>query len=924
VSRTDPGTGPAAWDPASTRAVLVLDGRAYRYYSLAAAGAAAGLDVTRLPYCLKSLLENALRQADAGPDGRPDTGLDVRDAFDTVDALRAYLEHAAPAGELSFLPQRVMMDDTAGLPLLGDLAAMRDAAVRAGCAPETIEPQRPVDFVVDHSIIAEFAGRPDAHVLNARREHTTNQERFHFLRWAAQAFRNLRIVPPGGGICHQINLEYLATVVQAVGPEGNGGTGAHEDPPWLVPDAMVGIDSHTPMINALGIVGWGVSGIEGLGAALGETVSLPLPRVIGLHLTGRLRPGITATDLVLTVTQRLRQHDCIGAFVECFGPGLAHLSVPERATVANMAPECGTTMNFFPIDAQTLHYLRQTGRDAAHVARVEAYAKAQGLWHDPGAAPAQYSETLTLDLATVEPSLAGPGQPHHRIGLPEVADAFHRAGTRPRTVQHATASPSPIKDGDLVIAAITSCTNTSNPAHMIGAGLLARNALERGLRSQPWVKTSLSPGSRVVAHYLAQSGLQHSLDALGFHLTGFGCMTCVGFSGSLPAPIEAAIDTHGIATAAVVSGNRNYDGRIHAKVQASFLASPPLVVAYALTGNVRIDLSTQPLGHDPQGEPVFLQDLWPDPDEVERIARDTLEPALFTRTYASLYEGTPDWQQLPYPRGARFPWQDDSTFIRPPPEFERFDAATDSARARTPPARIQDAHILAIYGDNVTTEHVSPMGPIPTDSLAAGYLAAQGVSNPALGTYAARRLVPQVMARGTYSSPHLRNRMTPDAPGGFTVHYPGGERVTIFDAAERYRAARIPLVVVAGRNYGTGSSRDWSAKGPRELGVRAILAASFERLHRANLVAAGVLPLQFDDPDAVATLNGRETLTLEGLERLSIPRASVTCIARGEGGSERILHLTAALHTRKEVAQFAAGGLYRSCFAARVHAAQNP
>jgi aconitate hydratase len=921
VSRTDTATGPAGWDPASTRAVLALDDRAYRYYSLAAAGAAAGLDVARLPYCLKSLLENALRQADKGPDARTNTRPDVLDAFDTVDALRAYLEHAAPSGELSFLPRRVMMDDTAGLPLLGDLAAMRDAAVRAGCAPETIEPQRPIDFIVDHSIIAEFAGRPDAHVLNARREHTTNEERFCFLRWAAQAFRNLRIVPPGGGICHQINLEYLATVVQAVEAQG---TGEHEAETWLVPDSLVGIDSHTPMINALGIVGWGVSGIEGLGAALGEAVSLPLPRVIGLHLTGRLRPGITATDLVLTVTQRLRQHDCIGAFVECFGPGLDHLSVPGRATVANMAPECGTTMNFFPIDPQTLHYLRETGRDAAHVARVEAYARAQGLWYQPDAPPAHYSERLTLDLGLVEPSLAGPGQPHHRVSLPDVAEAFRRAGTRPRTVQNTSAEPSPIQDGDLAIAAITSCTNTSNPTHMIGAGLLARNALARGLRSQPWVKTSLSPGSRVVAHYLTQSGLQHSLDALGFHLTGFGCMACVGFSGSLPASIEGAIDSHGIATAAVVSGNRNYDGRIHAKVHASFLASPPLVVAYALAGNVRIDLSTQPLGHDPQGEPVFLHDLWPDPDEVERIARDNLEPELFSRTYASLYEGTPDWQQMPYPRGTQFPWQDGSLFIRPPPEFDRLGEASDCDNDRCRPPRIENVRILAIYGDNVTTEHVSPMGPIPSDSMAARYLSARGVAKPALGTYAARRLVPQVMARGTYSSPHLRNRMTPDAPGGFTVHQPDGERVTIFDAAERYRAAQISLVVIAGRNYGTGSSRDWSAKGPREMGVRAILAASFERLHRANLVAAGVLPLQFDDPAAAATLTGSETLTLEGLDRLSAPRTSVTCIARGKGGSERILHLTAALYTRKEVAQFAAGGLYRSCFDARIHAAQHP
>jgi len=905
---TDPGDRPPGWDPASTRASLTVDGCAYRYYSLTAAGAAAGLDVARLPCCLKILLENAVRHADAGTDSR--------DAFDTVDTLRSYLARATASGELSFLPQRVMMDDTAGLPLLGDLAAMRDAAVRASCPAEAIEPQRPIDFVVDHSIIAEYAGRPDAHALNAGMEHATNLERFGFLRWAAQAFQNLRIVPPGGGICHQINLEYLASVVHALPAEGS------EDAAWLVPDTMVGIDSHTPMVNALGIVGWGVSGIEGLGAALGEAVSLPLPRVIGLRLTGRLRPGITATDLVLTVTQMLRRQDCIGAFIEFFGPGLAHLSVPERATVANMAPECGTTMNYFPIDAQTLAYLRQTGRPPAHVARVETYARAQGLWHDPDAAIAHYREMLTLELGTVEPSLAGPGQPHHRIGLPGVPDAFQRAGPRPPGPEPTTQSMPPtqaaIRNGDLVIAAITSCTNTSNPVHMIGAGLLARNAYARGLRCKPWVKTTLSPGSRVVARYLEHSGLQQSLDALGFHLTGFGCMTCVGFSGSLPAAIEAAIAREGIATAAVVSGNRNYGGRIHAKVHASFLASPPLVVAFALAGTVLIDLSTQPLGHDAQGDPVYLRDLWPDPEEIEQIVGESLAPDLFTRTYATLYDGTPAWQQLPFPRGPQFPWQADSTFIRPPLEFTRIGEPGTDATAHSLLVQTEHARILAIYGDNVTTEHVSPMGPIPDDSLAADYLAGHGAVGAALGTYAARRLVPQVMARGTYSSPHLQNRMTPDVPGGCTVHQPSGERLTIFAAAERYRAAQTPLVVIAGRNYGTGSSRDWSAKGPRELGVRAIIAASFERLHRANLVAAGVLPLQFDDPEAAATFTGSETLTLEGLDRLSTPRASVTCIARALDGKERTMNLTAALHTRREVAQFAAGGLYRFLFELRI------
>ena len=869
----------ARFDPARAIAELAIDGRRYRYCSLPAVEAMTGVAVSRLPFCLKVLLENVVRQCVRG-----------QGSADAIGALLAFPDGAG--GEIAFRPARVMMDDTAGLPLLGDLAAMRDAVAEAGSDPSTIEPAIPVDFIVDHSVIAEHTASPDALARNVALEFDRNTERFAFLRWAEQAFGGLRVVPPGGGICHQINLEYLAQVVRREDtPEG----------PWLVPDSMVGIDSHTPMVNSLGIVGWGVSGIEGVAAALGGPVSLRVPRVVGIKLDGRLRPGITATDLVLTLAQLIRGRDLVGAFVEYYGPGLNHLSLPERATVANMTPECGTTMSYFPIDAETLHYLRLTGREPAHVARVEAYARAQGLWRDETTPAPRFSDSFELDLATVEPSLAGPGQPHHRVGLGGVAQAF--ATACPPGATAANRAGAPVKDGDVVIAAITSCTNTSNPAGMLGAGLLARNAVARGLKVKPWVKTSLSPGSRVVAEYLANTGMQASLDALGFHVAGFGCMTCVGFSGPLAPDISSAIAAGKVAAAAVTSGNRNYDGRVHAQVRAAFLASPPLVVAYALAGTVIKDLSCEPLGEDAQGMPVYLKELWPDAAELARVSAAAIDAPLFAQSYATLYTGSERWQQLPHARGPRFTWEAGSTVIRRPPEF--------NAEQGAAPQDLRGARILAIFGDDVTTEHVSPMGPLPAGTQAAEYLQSLGVPVEALGTYAGRRLVADVMLRGTFASPHLPNAMTPGVPGGTTLHQPDDARMTIFDAAQRYRDESVPLVVVAGARYGTGSSRDWSAKGPRGLGVTAVLAISFERLHRANLVAAGVLPLRFAQASDRAMLTGAETLDIAGIAAVDTPGAVLACTVRAADGKVSHLQLIAGLETRQEIAHFRAGGTYR-------------
>jgi aconitate hydratase len=852
----------------------VIDGRAtlralngLHYYSLEAAEALGLSGVSRLPCSLKVVLENVLRQhAERRSDGAD------------IAAVAGWLGTRRAEREIAFRFTRVLMPDSSGVPLLGDLAAMRDAMIRLGGDPARLNPSVPVDLVVDHSVMVDAYGVPDALSRNQALELKRNAERYAFLRWGAQAFDNLRIVPPGNGILHQINLEYLARVVWT--KDG-----------VAYPDSVLGMDSHTAMINSLGILGWGVGGLEGGAGALGESVAMLVPEVIGCRLVGSPRPGVTSTDIVLTVTQALRRHKVVDKFVEYFGPGVAELSLPDRATIANMSPENGATMGFFPVDAETLRYLRLTGRGEAHVALVEAYCKAQGLWRDAGTPPAEFTAVVEIDLSVVEPSVAGPSRPQDRVTLHEAPAAFKKLVPEPKEM-----------DGDIAIAAITSCTNTSNPSVMIGAGLLARNAVARGLKVRPGIKTSLSPGSRVVADYLEKSGLQASLDTLGFQLAGFGCMTCMGNSGPLSPEVAEGIEAHGVTAVAVLSGNRNFEGRIHPSLRANFLASPPLVVAYALAGSVLVNLEREPLGTGVDGKPVYLRDLWPDAAEVRRIIDQVLTPALYRERYATLHEGTPEWRALTGKTGKTFAWAPSSTFIRRPPFFEDLEATPAE------PADLRGARVLGLFGDMFTTDHISPIGAISKGTPAAEYLASLGVAPADFVNYAARRLNHDVMIRGTFANVRVQNEMTPGIEGSCTVHHPDGARMPIHAAAERYRAEGVPLVVIAGAEYGAGSSRDWAAKGTRLLGVRAVIAESFERIHRSNLVGMGVLPLQF--PAGVT----RKTLELRGDEIIDIsgtpaPRGELDCsIARADGSSER-LKLLSRLDTRRDVEYFRHGGL---------------
>jgi len=842
----------------------------FNFYSLEAAETLGLAGVSRLPCSLKVVLENVLRQhAERRSDGSD------------IAAVAGWLATRRAEREIAFRFTRVLMPDSSGVPLLGDLAAMRDAMIRLGGDPARLNPSVPVDLVVDHSVMVDAYGVPDAASRNQAIELKRNAERYSFLRWGAQAFDNLRIVPPGNGILHQINLEHLARVV------------------WTTdrvayPDSVLGMDSHTAMINSLGILGWGVGGLEGGAGALGESVAMLVPEVIGCRLLGKPRPGVTSTDIVLTVTQTLRRHKVVDKFVEYFGPGVAELSLPDRATIANMSPENGATMGFFPVDAETLRYLRLTGRDEAQVALVEAYCKAQGLWRDAGTPPAEFTAIVEIDLSAVEPSVAGPSRPQDRVPLREAPAAFQKLGKNN--------SGKGVKDGDIVIAAITSCTNTSNPTVMIGAGLLARNAVARGLKVRPGIKTSLSPGSRVVADYLAKSGLQASLDALGFQVAGFGCMTCMGNSGPLPPEVAEAVEANGVTAVAVLSGNRNFEGRIHPSVRANFLASPPLVVAYALAGSVLIDLESQPLGTGRDGKPVHLRDLWPDGGEIRRIIDAVVTPSLHRERYATLLEGTPEWRALKGRTGTTYAWSPGSTFIRRPPFFEDMEATPDA------PADIRGARVLGLFGDMFTTDHISPIGVISKGAPAADYLASLGVAPADFVNYAARRLNHDVMIRGTFANVRVRNEMTPGVEGSSTVHYPDGERLPIHAAAERYRAEGVPLVVIAGAEYGAGSSRDWAAKGTRLLGVRAVIAESFERIHRSNLVGMGVLPLQF--PAGVT----RKTLALRGDEMFDIslclsPRGELQCTIARADGSHTQLKLLSRLDTRRDVEYFRHGGL---------------
>ncbi|HEX7220313.1 MAG TPA: aconitate hydratase AcnA [Burkholderiales bacterium] len=847
---------------------MSIDGRATRrqlrdgieYYSLEAAEALGLAGVSRLPCSLKVVLENVLRQH---AEGRSD-GADIA-------AVAGWLATRRAESEIAFRFTRVLMPDSSGVPLLGDLAAMRDAMIRLGGDPARLNPAVPVDLVVDHSVMVDAYGVPDAARRNQVLELKRNAERYAFLRWGAQAFDNLRIVPPGNGICHQVNLEYLARVVWTA--DG-----------VAYPDSVLGMDSHTAMINSLGVFGWGVGGLEGGAGALGESVAMLVPEVIGCRLSGKPRPGVTATDIVLTVTQTLRKHKVVDKFVEYFGPGVAELSLPDRATIANMSPENGATMGFFPVDAEALRYLRLTGRDEAQVRLVEAYCKAQGLFRDARTPPAEFSAIVEIDLSAVEPSVAGPSRPQDRVPLGEAPAAFRKLVSNPKE-----------KDGDVAIAAITSCTNTSNPSVMIGAGLLARNAVARGLKVRRGIKTSLSPGSRVVADYLANSGLQAFLDALGFQPVGYGCMTCMGNSG--PLSVE-----EGVTAVAVLSGNRNFEGRIHPSVRANFLASPPLVVAYALAGSVLVNLDAEPLGAGVDGKPVFLRDIWPDAGEVREIVDEVVAPGLYRNSYATVFEGSPEWRGLKGKAGKTYAWSPGSTFIRRPPFFEDMEAVPAE------PSDIRGARVLGMFGDMFTTDHISPIGVISKGTPAAEYLASLGIAPADFVNYAARRLNHDVMIRGTFANVRVRNEMTPGVEGSSTVHHPGGERLPFHAAAERYRAEGVPLVVIAGAEYGAGSSRDWAAKGTRLLGVRAVIAESFERIHRSNLVGMGVLPLQF--PAGVT----RNTLSLKGDETFDIsgglsPRGEARCtITRADGSSEK-LKLLSRLDTRRDVEYFRHGGL---------------
>jgi aconitate hydratase len=857
-------------DGRATRRELRVGGSAFAYYSLPAAGELGLAGVSRLPFSLKVVLENVLRQHG---EGRSD-GADIA-------AVAGWLATRRAEREIAFRFTRVLMPDSSGVPLLGDLAAMRDAMIRLGGDPLRLNPSVPVDLVVDHSVMVDAYGTADAAVRNQALELQRNAERYAFLRWGGQAFANLRIVPPGNGICHQVNLEYLARVVWT-----SGGV--------VYPDSVLGMDSHTAMINSLGILGWGVGGLEGGAGALGESIAMLVPEVVGVRLVGKLEPGVTATDLVLTLTQTLRRHKLVDKFVEYFGPGVSELALPDRATISNMSPENGSTMGFFPVDAETLRFLRLTGRDEAQVALVEAYCKAQGLWRDANTPAPEFTQVLEFDLSAVEASVSGPSRPQDRVALRDAPVAFRKLVEKPRA-----------KDGDVVIAAITSCTNTSNPAVMIGAGLLARNAVARGLKPRPWVKTSLSPGSRVVADYLEKSGLQASLDALGFQPAGYGCMTCMGNSGPLPPEVDEAIKAGGLTTAAVLSGNRNFEGRVHPAVRAAFLASPPLVVAYALAGSVLIDLASEPLGEDAQGRPVYLADIWPERGEIDSVMKKSITPALYRARYADIGEGSPQWRALATGQGTTFAWNEKSTFIRRPPFFDDMRAEPDE------PGDIRGARVLGLFGDMLTTDHISPIGVISKGTPAAEYLASLGIAPRDFVNYAARRLNHDVMIRGTFASTRVRNEMTPDVEGSATLHYPGGERMPFHAAAARYREDGVPLVVIAGAEYGAGSSRDWAAKGTRLLGVRAVIAESFERIHRANLVGMGVLPLEF--PAGVTrkslALKGDEVIDVAGISGSMAPRSQLECtITRSDGRRER-LRLLARLDTRREVDYFSHGGL---------------
>jgi aconitate hydratase len=896
-----------------TRATLQSGGQSYHFFSLPA------LEKTypglaRLPYSLKILLENLLRCEDA----RFVDGEDIR-------VLAGWDVASKEQKEIAFTPARVLLQDFTGVPAVVDLAAMRDGILRLGGDPRRVNPLQPVELVIDHSVQVDHFAERNAADLNASLEFARNKERYTFLRWGQEAFQNFRVVPPDTGIVHQVNLEYLARVVF---------TDATGSMPLLYPDTLVGTDSHTTMVNGLGVVGWGVGGIEAEAAMLGQPISMLIPEVVGFRLVDRLPEGATATDLVLTITERLRKLGVVGKFVEFYGPGLEFLTIADRATLGNMSPEYGATIAICPIDDMTLDYLRLTGRDDAHVNIVEAYAKEQGLFRTAAAADPLYTTTIELDLSTVEPSLAGPKRPQDRVSVRQVKYKFQQAmdvmlaerkprpapeakpGEDSAPAAHATAAAvasaeatvpgmEDLGHGSVVVAAITSCTNTSNPSVMIGAGLLARNAVKRGLKVKPWVKTSLAPGSLVVTEYLKAAGLLEYLAELGFNLVGYGCTTCIGNSGPLPEPVASIVREQNLIVASVLSGNRNFEGRIQSQVRANYLASPPLVVAYALAGKMQIDLTSEPLGTDLAGDAVYLKDVWPAEREIQATMLSSVRSEMFRSKYAQVFDGDQRWRSLPIPTGERFEWTDDSTYIRNPPFFEGL------TREPTPPADIRRARVLAVLGDSVTTDHISPAGSIPADSPAGRYLISKGVSPADFNSYGARRGNHEVMMRGTFANIRLRNQLAPGTEGGWTMLLPQEEVMTLYDASVAYRAAGVPLLVIAGKEYGSGSSRDWAAKGTLLLGVKVVIAESFERIHRSNLVNMGVLPLQFRECDTAASLKltGRELYDIVGMADTLRPRGEVLVRVTALDGVVREFPAIARIDTPEELVAFRHGGI---------------
>jgi aconitate hydratase len=872
--------------------MLEAGGAEYDYFSLRQAEANGLAGIGSLPFSLKVLLENLLRHED----GRTVTADDIRN-------IALWLKDKKSDREIAFRPARVLMQDFTGVPAVVDLAAMRDAMAALGGDPRKINPLAPVDLVIDHSVMVDAFGSDRAFQINVDKEYERNRERYAFLRWGAGAFDNFRVVPPGTGICHQVNLEYLAQTVWT--KEGEGARAV------AFPDTLVGTDSHTTMVNGLSVLGWGVGGIEAEAAMLGQPISMLIPEVVGFRLTGELEDGVTATDLVLTVTEMLRRAGVVGKFVEFFGTGLGHLPLEDRATIANMAPEYGATCGFFPIDAETLAYLSATARKKKRIALVEAYAKAQGLFRDGDTPDPVFTKTLALDLRDVEPSIAGPKRPQDRVPLARAAAAFAEALDKEYGKGKEAGLRVPVEGknfdlghGDVVIAAITSCTNTSNPSVMVAAGLLAKNAIKRGLRVKPWVKTSLAPGSQVVTDYLAEAGLQKDLDALGFNLVGYGCTTCIGNSGPLPDAISHTVHAHHLAVAAVLSGNRNFEGRVNHDVRANYLASPPLVVAYALAGSVARDLVSAPLGNGADGAPVYLKDIWPSAKDIAKVVRKAVKKSMFKTRYGDVFRGDPEWREIAVKQGLTYDWDPHSTYVQNPPYF------AGMSLTPSPVTDIEGARILGLFLDSITTDHISPAGGIRRDSPAGRYLIEHGVAVHDFNSYGARRGNHEVMMRGTFANTRIKNQMVPGIEGGVTVHYPSGERMAIYDAAMRYQDEGVPLVVFAGKEYGTGSSRDWAAKGPGLLGVRAAIAESFERIHRSNLIGMGVLPLVFAEGASWGSLGlkGDETVSLGGLSALQ-PMQWVEAEIAYASGERRTIRLRAAIDTFDELDYFRNGGI---------------